>query len=83
MKITITHQDVINNPNYSKPRECPCARKLQEALNDPEIQMCWGVVSKADPCKVLGHLNPPFYRKHFDALKNGEITEFVTEYTPI
>ncbi len=81
MKIVITQEDVKNNPNYDSPSNCPMAKALQKALNDDSILFCWSKVSNKDDF-YIGRIDPQFTLTEFEDLENGEITEFVTEYTP-
>jgi len=81
MKIIITRQDVLDNPIYEDPGTCPAARVLQRTLNDPDISMVWDMVSSKR--KEIGKLKDMFTYKEFNALKEGKIQKFVTEYTPI
>lgn len=81
MKIVITQEDVKNNPYYILPDKCPCAIVLQKALKDQSITTCLSRVTSRTKGS-MGVLNPPFGARDFRRLQLGEITEFVTEYTP-
>jgi len=82
MKVVITKEDVDKHL-YTDPCNCPMASKLKEMLGLSKVTFFWNVLKDMDEYKTVGHIKPDFTSKDYYKLKNGEIKEFVTEYTPI
>ena len=80
MKIVITQEDALNAP-YANAADCPIVRALNKALGIKTV-FCWSTVSNIETCEQIGKIEPKFTSTEYFALQKGEITEFVTEYTP-
>ncbi len=80
MKIVITQEDCRNAP-YVQANDCPIARALNKALGI-RVSFFISSVSNIETGKKIGFIEPVFTARVYKELKNGAITEFVTEYTP-
>jgi len=80
MKIVITQEDCKNAP-YDNAIGCPIALALNKALGIRTV-FCWSTVSNLETTKQIGKIKPKFTSTEYRALLSGEITQFVTEYTP-
>jgi len=82
MKIVITQEDVKNAGSYDDNYNCPLAKVMQKILNNDRIGVGSNIIGSPVDNKYAT-IHPPFLEENYNALKNGEIKEFVTEYTPL
>jgi hypothetical protein len=82
MKITITKKDVDEAGNFRDIFNCALAKVMQRELKDPNISTGITSVSTLGKENMLGTITPSFEESDYNKLVNGEIKEFITEYTP-
>ncbi len=83
MKIVITQEDVKNSTGFSDIFDCPLANVMKKVLNLDKISVGTNSIGKPDKYGNYAKISPPFLEEDYTALLNGEIKEFVTEYTPL
>ncbi len=82
MKIIVTQEDALNS-YYTDPSNCAMAKAIKKALNIDNISFCMNYVRDSSTKKILAKIDPEYNACTNSRLKNGEIKEFITEYTPI
>lgn len=82
MRIVLTREDVINTP-FTNPWSCPMAKVLGKVLNLEKVSFYNDTLRIRPSRNIIGMINPKFSAREYHMLKNGEIKEFITEYTPI